>query len=113
MSAPIDVGALEDFPAGEAIVAEVGDTMVCLARVDDDVFAVHNTCTHALEGMGGGYVDGDCIECPRHGALFSLRTGEAMTPPATKALPTFPVDVRDGRVLVTPTPSIPHPILDR
>ena len=81
--------------------------------VDDDVFAVHNTCTHALEGMAGGFVDGDCIECPRHGAMFSLRTGEPLTPPATKSLPTFPVDVRDGRVLVSPTPSAPHPILDR
>jgi 3-phenylpropionate/trans-cinnamate dioxygenase ferredoxin subunit len=109
----VDVGALEDFPTGESVSAEVGHTMVCIARVGDDVLAVHNTCTHALEGMAGGFVDGDTIECPRHGALFSLRTGEAMTPPATKPLPTFPVDVRDGRVLVAPTPSAPHPILDR
>lgn len=82
-------------------------------RVGDAVHAVHDTCTHALESLSGGWVDGDRIECPRHGATFSLVDGEALTPPASFPLPTFPVEIRDGRVLVAPEPSRPHRLLDR
>ena len=39
------------------------------------------------------------------------RTGEVLTPPASRALPTFAVEVRDGRVLVDPTPSCDHPLI--
>ena len=41
--------------------------------------------------------------------LLQVRVQE-LTPPATLPLPVFPVEVRDGRVLVTPAPSHPHPI---
>ena len=50
------------------------------------------------------------IECPRHGAAFSLITGEVLSPPATTDLPTFAVEVRDGRVLLDPTPTRDHPL---
>ena len=84
---------------------------MCLVNVDGTVLAVHDVCTHALASLSGGWVEGDRIECPRHGAAFSLRTGEALTPPASRALPTFGVEVRDGRVLVDPTPSREHPLI--
>jgi len=106
----VDVAALEDLPVGEPVRVEVDDTPVCLVNLDGVVRAVHDVCTHALESLSGGWVDEDRIECPRHGAAFSLETGEALTPPATKAVPTFAVEVRDGRVLVDPTPSHAHPI---
>ena len=89
----------------------VDDTPVCVVSVDGEVLAVHDICTHALESLSGGWVEGDRIECPRHGAAFSLRTGDALTPPAIRPLPTFSVEVRDGRVLIDPTPSRPHPLI--
>ena len=90
---------------------EVDGTPVVLVNVDGEVLAVHDVCTHALESLSGGWVDEDRIECPRHGAAFSLRSGEALTPPANLPLPTFAVEVRDGRVLVDPAPSHEHPLI--
>ena len=110
MSEAVDVAALADLPPGEPVLVRVGETPVCLVNVDGDVLAVHDICTHALESLWGGWVEGDAIECPRHGAQFSLRTGEVLTPPATVALPTYGVEVRDGRVLLDPTPSREHPL---
>lgn len=107
----VDVGTLDALEPGSALRVEVDDTPVCLVRVGDEVFAVHDVCTHALESLSAGWVEGDRIECPRHGAQFSLRSGDALTPPASKAVPTFPVEVRDGRVYVDPTPSHPHPLV--
>lgn len=108
----VDVAALEDVPVGETLLVELDGRPICLVNVGGDVLAVHDVCTHALESLAGGWVEGDAIECPRHGAQFSLRTGEVLTPPASQPLPTFAVEVRDGRVLVDPTPSHPHPLLD-
>ena len=107
----IDVAALEDLAPGEPVLVEVEGTPVALVNVDGEVLAVHDVCTHALESLSGGWVEGERIECPRHGAAFSLRTGDALTPPAIKPLPTFAVEVRDGRVLVDPTPSHEHPLI--
>ena len=108
----IDVGvAVEELAPGEPRLVEVDGTPVCLVNVEGTVRAVHDVCTHALESLSGGWVEGDTIECPRHGALFSLETGEVLSPPATRPLPTFRVEVRDGRVLLDPTPSRDHPIV--
>ena len=107
----IDVAALEDLVPGEPVLVEVEGTPVTLVNVGGEVLAVHDVCTHALESLSGGWVEGERIECPRHGAAFSLRTGDALTPPAIKPLPTFAVEVRDGRVLVDPTPSHDHPLI--
>jgi 3-phenylpropionate/trans-cinnamate dioxygenase ferredoxin subunit len=108
----VDVAALDDLAPGEAVRVDVDDVPICLVRVDGTVHAVHDTCTHAEASLSEGWVEIDTIECPKHGAAFSLETGEALTPPATLPLPTFRVEVRDGRVLVDPTPSLPHPLLD-
>jgi 3-phenylpropionate/trans-cinnamate dioxygenase ferredoxin component len=105
------VAAVDQLAPGEPLLVEVEGTPVVLVKVEDEVLAVHDVCTHALESLSGGWVDEDRIECPRHGAAFSLRSGEVLTPPATLPLPTFAVEVRDGRVLVDPTPSHEHPII--
>jgi len=107
----IDVAAVEDLAPGAPVLVDVAGTPVCLVSVDGEVLAVHDVCTHALESLSGGWVEGDVIECPRHGATFSLRTGDVLTPPATRPLPTFAVEVRDGRVLVDPVPSREHPLM--
>jgi 3-phenylpropionate/trans-cinnamate dioxygenase ferredoxin subunit len=107
----IDVGAVADLPPGEPRLVDVEGTPVCLVNVDGTVRAVHDVCTHALESLSGGWVEGDTIECPRHGAQFSLETGEVLSPPATRPLPTFRVEVEDGRILLDPTPSHDHPIV--
>jgi 3-phenylpropionate/trans-cinnamate dioxygenase ferredoxin subunit len=45
-------------------------------------------------------VDGDQIECMRHGARFCIRTGAVMAPPAYEPVAKFPVRVEGGVVQV-------------
>lgn len=107
----IDVAALHELAPGQPHLVQVDDVPVCLVNVDGAILAVHDVCTHALESLSGGWVEDDRIECPRHGAQFCLRSGEALTPPATRALPTYRTEVRDGRVLIDPAPSREHPLI--
>lgn len=84
---------------GKPVAVEVNGTSVCVARVGDEVFAVADTCTHSDASLSEGEVSGFKIECWLHGAEFDLRSGAALTPPATQALQSFKVQ-RNGNQLV-------------
>ena len=71
------------------------------AKVGDEVFAVADTCTHSEASLSEGEITGSKIECWLHGAEFDLRTGEALTPPATAALKTFKVLRNGNQVTIT------------
>jgi 3-phenylpropionate/trans-cinnamate dioxygenase ferredoxin subunit len=84
---------------GKPVAIDVNGTAVCVARVGDEVFAVADTCTHSNASLSEGEVSGFKIECWLHGAEFDLRSGAALTPPATQALQSFKVQ-RNGNQLV-------------
>jgi 3-phenylpropionate/trans-cinnamate dioxygenase ferredoxin subunit len=93
--------AFDSLVSGKPVAIEVDGVAVCLTRVGDEVFAVEDTCTHSEASLSEGEVSGTRIECWLHGAEFDLRTGEALTPPATSALKTFKVEVNGNQVVVT------------
>jgi len=84
---------------GKPVAVDVNGTAVCVARVGDEVFAVADTCTHSDASLSEGEISGFKIECWLHGAEFDLRSGAALTPPATQALQSFKVK-RNGNQLV-------------
>jgi 3-phenylpropionate/trans-cinnamate dioxygenase ferredoxin subunit len=75
---------------------------VALVRIDDDVYAIGDTCSHANVSLSEGEVlAGDReIECWKHGSTFSLVTGEPLTLPATQPVPVYEARVEDGQIVV-------------
>jgi 3-phenylpropionate/trans-cinnamate dioxygenase ferredoxin subunit len=84
-----------ELSEGKAKRIEVDGVPVCVARIGDEVFAIGDTCSHSDASLAEGDISGYKIECWLHGAEFDLRTGAAVTLPATTAVPTFSVQ-RDG-----------------
>lgn len=79
----------------------VDGVTVALVRVGDEVFAIDDVCSHGQVSLSEGEVD-DCeIECWLHGSRFDLRTGAALSLPATEPVAVYPVKVEDGSVLVS------------
>jgi 3-phenylpropionate/trans-cinnamate dioxygenase ferredoxin subunit len=102
----IKVCSVEDVPKGSAVSADIDGTEVAVVHAEDDNFyAVHDMCSHAAVPLSEGEVDGCTLECWLHGSRFDLRTGEPTGLPATEPVPTYPVEVRDGDVYVSLTPS--------
>jgi 3-phenylpropionate/trans-cinnamate dioxygenase ferredoxin subunit len=87
--------SLENLAPGKPMKVSLEGNDVCVARIGDEIFAVADTCTHSEASLSEGEINGQKIECWLHGAEFDLRTGEALTPPATEALETFAVH-REG-----------------
>jgi len=75
---------------------------VALVRIGEQVHAIDDTCTHAEVSLSEGDVDlEECaLECWKHGSLFDLRTGEALTLPALKPVAVHTVTVEGDEVLV-------------
>lgn len=98
-----DVGAFVDHPDGEARKVVLDGIAISLVRIEDDIYAVGDICSHAKVSLSEGFVEpDDCsIECPKHGASFNLETGEALTLPAVQPVPVFDAEVVDGHVFVT------------
>jgi 3-phenylpropionate/trans-cinnamate dioxygenase ferredoxin component len=96
--------ALSELEQGVPRRVVVGDVPVALVRIDDDVYAIGDICSHAEVSLSGGevYCDEKEIECPQHGSVFSLETGEPATLPATQPVPVFDVTITNGVVTVRP-----------
>lgn len=100
MSDWITVADAAGFGPGEHRVVDADGTAIAVFNVDGTYLAVEDVCTHDGGDLASGALDGDCIVCPRHGARFCLRTGEALTAPAYEPTAVFPIRVEDGEVQV-------------
>jgi 3-phenylpropionate/trans-cinnamate dioxygenase ferredoxin subunit len=94
---------IDDLASGDVARIDVDGVAVAYARVGEQWFAIDDTCSHAKVSLAGGIVDEDdlTIECPKHGALFSLETGAALTLPAIKPVASHAVSVDGNEVFVT------------
>jgi len=94
--------AVSDIEPNSAAKFVVDGHPIAVVRIEDDFYAIGDTCSHADVSLSEGEVDpGDRhIECWKHGSRFSLETGEPDCLPATKPVPVFDVVVKDGEVFV-------------
>jgi 3-phenylpropionate/trans-cinnamate dioxygenase ferredoxin subunit len=100
MSEWYTVARASDIPVGTAAVVSAAKKQIALCNVDGEFFAVDDLCTHDYGPLGEGELVDDRIECPRHGALFDVRTGRAVTPPAVQPVATYPVRVQGEEIQV-------------
>ncbi|MFC1681920.1 non-heme iron oxygenase ferredoxin subunit [Pseudomonadota bacterium] len=100
MSDWVDVGTAEALEPGGHVVVEVDGVEVAVFNIDGEYLAIEDVCTHDGGELACGDLVGDVIVCPRHGAKFSLRTGEVLAPPAYEPVATMAVRVEGGVVQV-------------
>ena len=100
---PVRLCGREEVAAGEARCFTVAGRRVAVVRIDEQFFAIDDTCSHADYSLSEGDVDIDecALECPAHGSLFDLRTGDALTLPAVSPVAAHEVAVSDEGVFVT------------
>jgi len=88
---PRDTMKSFDVEGEPLLVANVGGKYYCIA----------DTCTHAMAYLSEGeLVEGCRVQCPDHGAIFDLRTGEALALPAVSPVETHEVVVQGEDIFV-------------
>jgi len=96
----IRVCSVRDVPEGSAKAFHVNGSAVAVYHTGGKFYASEDICSHEHEHLSEGRLEGDKIECPRHGAQFSLKTGEALSLPATEPIAVFEVKVEGEDILV-------------
>lgn len=94
----VKVASVSEIPAGQAKRVEAGGKEIALFNVGGTFCAIDNTCTHAGGPLAEGTVEGEQVQCPWHGARFSVKTGAVLTPPAGEGVAAYPVRVNGSDI---------------
>jgi 3-phenylpropionate/trans-cinnamate dioxygenase ferredoxin component len=89
----VTVARVGEIPAGGRKLVRIDDQTIAVFHLDGGYYAIEDVCTHDGGPVAEGYLEGDVIECPRHGARFNVKTGAALSLPATVPVPTYEVKV--------------------
>ena len=104
----VRVAAVGDIKPGKAIRVEIGDEPVAIFNVDGTLYAIGDTCTHEEASLSEGSVyddeDEPQVECPKHGAIFDIATGEVRSLPAVKSVNSYETKIENGDVYVSTEP---------
>ena len=96
----IDVVTEDELPQGEVHVADLEGIEVAVFNIAGQYYAIEDVCTHDGSEISTGCLYDHVIECPRHGARFDVRTGEALEPPAYEPVQIFKVRIENGMIQV-------------
>jgi len=91
---------VDEVAPGKTLQVSLAGEMICLANVNGEICAISDICSHEEQCLSEGWLEGDEITCPAHGARFNVRTGEALCFPAVAGVKTYAVEVRDGKIMV-------------
>ena len=97
------VGSFDDMApcSARSVVLDDG-TRVAVVRIDDDVYAISDVCSHQDVSLAEGEVLCEDLEIEfwKHGSTFSLLDGKPQSLPATQPVPVYEARVVDGQIEV-------------
>ncbi len=103
----VSIMQADELMPGEKAIAEVYERKILLVNLDGKFFALDNRCPHLGGSLGDGMMEKGRIVCPRHHAIFDLKTGEclgnariAFISMKVKNARSIPVKVEKGNILV-------------
>lgn len=96
----VKVAKVEEIPPGERLWYDFEEETVVIFNVNGKFYCIADLCTHDDGPLEDGELEGHEIECPRHGARFDIRTGEALCLPAVTPVPTYQIKVEENEIYV-------------
>ncbi len=114
----IDVGAAAELSQRELQPVTAKRARIALSCRGGTFSAISGVCNHVGGPLGEGRLDGDYVTCPWHFWKFHRQTGAGEPGFEEDRVPSYPVKVENGRVLVdiaaatprTRKPHAPHPL---
>ena len=96
----VAVAKASEIPVGQFKTAVVGGKPILICHTAAGFYAVDDTCTHDDGPLAEGWMDGNAIECPRHGARFDVTSGAVLCLPAPVPIKSYPVKVDGDAITV-------------
>jgi 3-phenylpropionate/trans-cinnamate dioxygenase ferredoxin subunit len=96
----ITIASVDDLPNGERLFVDIDEEKIVIFNIAGSYYAIADVCSHDDGPVGDGELNGYEITCPRHGAVFDVRTGQVLSLPAIVDIPAYPVRVVDGQIQI-------------
>lgn len=98
----VRVASLDQVDEGELLAVKVAGRSICVARLDGEVYAFTDNCSHRDFPLSGGELDPEScsVTCDWHGARFNIISGEVLSLPATQAIRVYPCRVDGEEILI-------------
>lgn len=84
----------EEYPFS----AKIDGKHIGVYELDGEYYALDDVCPHAFALLSQGFVEDGEIECPLHEALFDIKTGKCLGPPADRDVKAYPLRVEDDEI---------------
>lgn len=101
MSKLIKVATVDEVPVNGSKLVEIDFVRIALFNLNGEFYAIEDVCTH--DGgplVEGEIVNGHEVKCPRHGARFDIRTGEALSLPAFEPTAVYEVYIQGNDLFI-------------
>lgn len=95
-----DVGAVDEVTEDLPLSATLGDRSIGVYLVNGRYYALEDVCPHAEALLSEGFVEGEEIECPLHGARFHIPSGKCTREPGGRDLACYEAKREGSRILV-------------
>jgi nitrite reductase/ring-hydroxylating ferredoxin subunit/multimeric flavodoxin WrbA len=113
-----DIGSADDLRQAGVSRVRAGDKEVAVSFSNGVFGVISNACNHVGGPLGEGRLDGDYVVCPWHNWKYHRCSGQGEAGSETDCVPSYPVKVENGRVLVDTAnvtrraraPHTPHPL---
>ncbi len=95
-----EVEGFLDLADGEMRFCDVGEYGVVVCRVQGELYALEDNCSHADTPLSEGRLRGYQLTCPLHGSSFDVRDGSHSGPPAYTGVPWYQVTTTETGVVL-------------
>lgn len=93
MAGFVKVASAGDLAPGQGKMVEVNGKKIALFNLEGSFYAIADTCTHRGGPLSEGEIEGEQVTCPLHGAIYNIKSGEVLGPPAPKGVARYNVRV--------------------
>ena len=100
MASWVSAGRADNLAPGKVRMVFDGRNRLAVCNVDSSYYCIDDVCTHDGGSLDQGELEGNEIECPRHGARFDVTTGRATCMPAVVPVKVYPVRVENGEIQI-------------
>jgi len=94
----VPIMAAQQLRERETLRVEIGGQIMTIAKIENQLFAFQEFCTHRFGPLSEGKFEGFNVQCPWHNSCFDVRTGKVTNGPAKVDLKILKVEMREGKV---------------
>lgn len=96
----IEVTTKDKILNGQGRIFEVKGKKIAIFNVDNEFYAIDNTCPHRGGNLGEGFISGYIVTCPLHAWEFDVKSGVSPVSEQIK-VSCYKIKVEKDKILVS------------